>query len=56
MFVASFVSCWFPRDFYELDDCASEMTRWHDCTGVQRDLLKAIADHDREPDGLALRD
>ena len=35
------------------------MTRWYDCTGVQRDLLKAIADHDeydREPDGLALRD
>jgi hypothetical protein len=35
------------------------MTRWHDCTGVQRDLLKAIADHDeydREPSGLALRD
>lgn len=35
------------------------MTGWHDCTGFQRDLLKAIADHDhydREPYGLALRD
>ena len=35
------------------------MTAWHDCTGFQRDLLKAIADHDeydREPYGLALRD